>query len=253
MKIFYMGIVLFGPGIAIETVTNFPLWVSVLIVAFSGIAYTAVGGLRAVVWTDVFQLTIMLIGMLSIIIKTTIDVGGIKQVFDIAGEGLRLQMPSFDLDPTVRNTFWSLIVGSSISLTYLHTSQATTQRICSVPTERDARRVIIISTLATVVNAVLACLLGVFAYAYFHKIRCDPIASKAIENPNQILPYLVITIFRDVPGMSGVFVAALFSASLSTISSLLSSLSAQTVEDIVKPLVKDISERRAILVAKISG
>ncbi|XP_069104737.1 sodium-dependent multivitamin transporter-like [Argopecten irradians] len=249
---FYMGIVLFGPGIAIETVTDFPLWASVLVVALSAIIYTAVGGLRAVVWTDVFQFTIMLIGMFSIVIKTTIDVGGIRNVFDIAADGGRLQMPSFDPDPTVRNTFWSLVVGSSLSLLYIMTTQTTVQRICSVPTERDARRVVVISAIGTVLNFVLSCFLGVFTYAYFNHTRCDPLASKAIENPNQILPYLVVLIFRDLPGMAGVFIAALFSASLSTISSLLSSLSAQTVEDIVKPMVKDLSESRAALIAKIS-
>ncbi|XP_069103875.1 sodium-dependent multivitamin transporter-like [Argopecten irradians] len=247
-----MGIVLFGPGLAIETVTDFPLWASILAVASSAIVYTAAGGLRAVVWTDVFQMFIMLLGIFSVMIKTTVDVGGFKKVFDIARDGDRLIMPSFDPDPTVRNTFWSLVVGSSISLQYLLTTQTTVQRICSVPTVRDARKVIIISTLATVMNYVLSCLLGLFVYAYFHETRCDPIASKTIKNPNQILPLLVVTIFHDLPGLSGVFVAALLSASLSSISSVLSSLSAQTVEDIVKPMVKDLSESRATLIAKIA-
>ncbi|XP_060065521.1 sodium-coupled monocarboxylate transporter 2-like [Ylistrum balloti] len=228
------------------------MWASVLVVAFSAIIYTAMGGLRAVVWTDVFQFAVMFVGFFSIIIKTTLDVGGLKTIFENANAGMRLQMPSFDPDPTIRNTFWSLVVGSSISLTYVLTTQTTVQRICSIPTKRDACKLMIISTISTVLNFLLSCFLGICAYAYFYKKRCDPLASKEIENPNQLLPYLVVVLFRDLPGMAGVFIAALFSASLSTISSLLSSLSAQTIEDIVKPLVKDISEARATAIAKIS-
>ncbi|XP_060065519.1 sodium-dependent multivitamin transporter-like [Ylistrum balloti] len=227
------------------------MWASVLVVAFSAIIYTAVGGLRAVVWTDVFQFIIMLIGIVSVIIKTTLDVGGIKSVFENANAGMRLQMPSFDPDPTIRNTMWTLVIGSSLTRTYTLTTQTTAQRICSVPTERDARKVAFVSAITTVVNFLLSCFLGIFVYAYFHETRCDPLESKAIKNSNQLLPYLVVVLFRDLPGMAGVFIAALFSASLSTISSLLSSLSAQTIEDIVKPIMKDISESRATVIAKI--
>ncbi|XP_069125580.1 sodium-dependent multivitamin transporter-like [Argopecten irradians] len=79
----------------------------------------------------------------------------------------------------------------------------------------------------------------------------EDLFSSYTEGRTKILPYLVVVLFRDIPGMAGVFVAAVFSASLSAITSLLSSLSAQTVVDIIRPLVKDISEAKATLIAKL--
>ncbi|XP_069124749.1 sodium-coupled monocarboxylate transporter 1-like [Argopecten irradians] len=250
-NVVYMGIVLFGPGIAIEAVTYFPMWASVLAVAITAIIGTATGGMKAVVWSNVFQFLVVFAGIFSIIIQSTIEVGSFQSVFDIAYEGRRLRYPFSSPNPTVRHSYWTLIIGSSISLAYLLPTQATTQRICSVPTQRDARKVVMVSAVTTVVNFLLSCSVGIFAYAFFYKTRCDPLESKAIENSNQILPYLVVVLFRDIPGMAGVFVAAVFSASLSAITSLLSSLSAQTVVDIIRPLVKDISEAKATLIAKL--
>ncbi|XP_033739238.1 sodium-coupled monocarboxylate transporter 1-like [Pecten maximus] len=227
------------------------MWASVLAVALTAIIGTATGGMKAVVWSSVFQFVVVFVGIFSIIIQSTIKVGSVQSVFDIANEGMRLRYPFTSPNPTVRHSYWTLIIGSSISLAYLLPTQTTTQRICSVPTRRDARKVVMVSAVTTVINFLLSCSVGIFAYAFFHKSRCDPLESKAIDNPNQILPYLVVVLFRDIPGMAGIFIAAVFSASLSAITSLLSSLSALTVVDIVRPLVKDISEAKITLIAKL--
>ncbi|XP_060065377.1 sodium-coupled monocarboxylate transporter 1-like [Ylistrum balloti] len=227
------------------------MWGSVLAVAITAIIGTATGGMKAVVWTNVFQFLVVFTGIFSIIVQSAIEVGSVKSVFDIAYEGMRLRYPYTSPNPTVRHSYWTLIIGSTISLIYLLPTQTTIQRICSVPTQRDARKMVIISAVTTVVSFLLSCSVGIFAYSYFYKIMCDPLKSEAVDNPNQILPYLVVVLFRDMPGMAGVFVAAVFSASLNAITSLLSSLSAQTVVDIVRPLVKDISEAKATLIAKL--
>ncbi|XP_060064025.1 sodium-dependent multivitamin transporter-like [Ylistrum balloti] len=72
--IVYMGIVLYGPAIALEAVTDFPFWASVFSVAGTAIIYTSIGGLRAVVWTDVFQCLIMTIGIIGVIVKGAFQV-----------------------------------------------------------------------------------------------------------------------------------------------------------------------------------
>uniref|UniRef100_K1PVA8 Sodium-coupled monocarboxylate transporter 2 n=1 Tax=Magallana gigas TaxID=29159 RepID=K1PVA8_MAGGI len=60
----------------------------------------------------------------------------------------------------------------------------------------------------------LAGSMGLVSYAYFVKVRCDPLASKFIKNPNQIIPILVTEIFQEMPGMTGLFIAGLLCASL---------------------------------------
>ncbi|XP_060086170.1 sodium-dependent multivitamin transporter-like [Ylistrum balloti] len=88
--LFYIGIVLYGPALVLAAVTDFPFWASVFSVAGASIIYTSIGGLKAVVWTDVLQCLIMILGMIAVIIKGTMDVGNVGKVFQINYENLRL-------------------------------------------------------------------------------------------------------------------------------------------------------------------
>ncbi|XP_071161108.1 sodium-dependent multivitamin transporter-like [Mytilus edulis] len=249
--VFYMGIVLFGPGTALEAVTDMPYWVSVACVALASVIYTSIGGIKAVIWTDVFQCLIMFMGIFAVLIKGTISAGGPKRVFDLNAENGRLYLFNFDTDPTVRHTFWGLVIGSCLRLISLSFNQSTVQRISSMSTQAKARKVMFLTAPAFFVTLSLATLEGVVAYAYYTSIRCDPLTSKRIQNPNQIIPYMVLDIFRNLPGMSGLFMASLFSASLSTMSSGLSSLSAMTVEDYIKPF-HNLSDKKLTAIAKLS-
>ncbi|GFO48921.1 sodium-dependent multivitamin transporter [Plakobranchus ocellatus] len=67
----YMGIVLFGPAVALEAVTGYPLWNSIVVISVVSIIYTSIGGLKAVIWTDVFQALVMFMGIFAILIKET--------------------------------------------------------------------------------------------------------------------------------------------------------------------------------------
>ncbi|PVD18322.1 hypothetical protein C0Q70_20871 [Pomacea canaliculata] len=98
----------------------------------------------------------------------------------------------------------------------------------------------------------MACYEGIISYSYYHVKGCDPLGSKKITNPNQIIPFTVMDIFQNLPGMPGLFLASLFSASLSTLSSGLSSLSALLWADILKPRVGNISDLKATIIAKVS-
>ncbi|XP_060080393.1 sodium-dependent multivitamin transporter-like, partial [Ylistrum balloti] len=250
--IFYMGVVLYGPGTALEAVADLPLWISMVVIMIAAVIYTAIGGIKAVIWTDVFQCLVMYCGIAGIIIKGCMVAGGFGRVFEINGQLGRLNYFNFDLDPTVRHTFWSLLFGTATRLVYITFNQATIQRVCAVPTQRNATQIFLFAGPAFFLTFSIATFEGLVAVAYFYSIGCDPLASGQIKNPNQIIPYMVIWLFKDNPGMSGLFMASLFCASLSTLSSGLSSLSAQTVEDMIKPLWPDISDRKATTIAKLS-
>lgn len=251
-SLIYMGFVLYGPSLAIEAVTDFPFWASVLCISAASVVYTAIGGIKAVIWTDVFQCLIMFTGVFAVIIKGTIDSGGPREVVDIAISSGRLNLFNFDPDPTVRHTFWGLVIGSIIRLIDMTFRQATVQRICAVEKQSDANKMLYIAGPAFLITLSLACSEGLVAFAYFTTKGCDPIASKAIRKPDQVLPYMVFYIFKETPGMAGLFMAAVFSASLSTLSSLLNSMAAVTEEDIIKQCFKNISDYKATIVAKLS-
>ncbi|XP_046372370.2 sodium-coupled monocarboxylate transporter 1-like [Haliotis rufescens] len=91
---------------------------------------------------------------------------------------------------------------------------------------------------------------GIVAYGYYYHKRCDPVASKQLASPNQIVPLLILDLFRSMPGMSGLFLAALSSAALSTISSFLSAVANIIWYDLVQPCRPNMSEFRGVIVAK---
>lgn len=248
----YMGIVLFGPAIALEAVTGFPQWGSIVSVAAASVIYTSIGGLKAVIWTDVFQCAVMFAGFFAVLIKGTMQIGGIGKTWEIAYEKGRVNLFNFDPDPTVRHTFWSLFIGSIIRGFGLVFNQSSIQRISSTPTVDSARKVLMFVAPGFFLSLTLAGIEGIIAYAYYDTLGCDPLKSKQITNPNQIVPFMVMDIFKGLHGMPGLFMASLFSASLSTLSSGLSSLSALFWTDLVKPHVKPMSEFKATVLSKLS-
>ncbi|XP_060068780.1 sodium-coupled monocarboxylate transporter 1-like [Ylistrum balloti] len=250
--IFYLGIVLYGPAIALDAVTEFPVWASIILVAAVSVVYTSIGGLKAVIWTDVFQCLVMLTGMFSVIIKGTITSGGTAKMFEIVRNNGRLNFFNFDPDPFVRHTFWCLVIGASTRTVSLIFNQSSVQRISSMPTQRAANKVLLFAGPAFLFTMSLAAFEGIIAYAYYYTKGCDPLKSGQISNPNQIIPFMVLDIFRNLPGMSGLFLASLFSASLSTLSSGLAGLSAQFTEDFVKPAFKGLTDFQITIIAKLS-
>ncbi|XP_069104824.1 sodium-coupled monocarboxylate transporter 1-like [Argopecten irradians] len=248
----YIGIVLFGPGVALEAVTGFPQWVSITVIAAAAVIYTSIGGLKAVIWTDVFQAVVMYTGMAAILIKGSIDAGGVSETWRIASENGRLNFFNFDPDPTVRHTFWNLLVGTLIRSFGFMFNQSTIQRISATPTVRDAKKMMFITAPAFTITLTCAAIEGIVVYAYYHTMGCDPLKSKQLSNPNQLIPFMVMDIFHSLPGMPGLFIASLFSASLSTLSSGLSSMSALLYADIIKPHVKPMSQFKATVIAKLA-
>jgi Na+/proline symporter len=79
----------------------------------------------------------------------------------------------------------------------------------------------------------LTCLSGLVAFAVYYD--CDLLYTNKVQNGEQILPYLVLNLFKDLPGLSGLFIACVYSAALSTISAGLNSLSAVCIKDFIQP------------------
>ncbi|XP_045215283.2 sodium-coupled monocarboxylate transporter 1-like [Mercenaria mercenaria] len=231
----YMGIVLLGPAIALQSVTKVPVWASIIGIAAAAVIYTSIGGILAVIWTDVLQCVIIIVGIVSTLIKGTVDTGGVQVVFKENIKTGRLDIFDFNPNPTVRHTFWTVLIGSFVGSFSLTLSQSTIQRFNSTPTIGDAKKVMYIAGPVFILMQTMSMSVGLVCFAYYTVNACDPISSGRIRNPNQIVPYMIAEIFSDYPGLSGLFISALFSASLSTLSSILAGLSAVTIEDFIRP------------------
>ena len=234
---------------ALETAAGFPFWASVTIFVSAAVLYTSLGGIRAVIWTDVFQSIVMLAGIIAVLIKCSMETGGSGKVLELAKS--RLNFFDFNQDLSQRHTFWTLVVGSISQFLYLTLTQSGVQRINSTPSESTARKIMYIA--APVYSMVLIVVMfeGVSVFAYFGYKGCDQQEAGKMRNLNQIIPYTMMELFLSLPGLPGLFIAALSAASLSTISSGLSSLAAVTYEDVIKIHFPNMNEKRATNVSKV--
>ncbi|OWF47261.1 sodium-coupled monocarboxylate transporter 1-like isoform X2 [Mizuhopecten yessoensis] len=246
----YSGLTSFAPSTALQAMTGFPEWASFVTIGVVCTLYTFLGGLKAVIWVDAFQFLIMMTGILAIIIKGVLEVGGFGEVWRLNKEWDRVNFWNFDPDPTVRHTFWGLIVGTTLSWVGSYgASQSSIQRYCALRSLKEAKRAILVNCLGVFILLTGACLMGVSAFAYYAQLGCDPLTSGMIKNKNQLIPHFVLDIL-NIPGLPGLFIACLFSGALSSLSSNLSSLSATTWEDILKPHFKLKSERTKALITR---
>ncbi|GFY47356.1 putative sodium-dependent multivitamin transporter [Trichonephila inaurata madagascariensis] len=166
----YMAIILYAPALALNVVTGLSKWSSVYLIGFVCTFYSTLGGMRAVLWTDLFQSLIMLSAAFAVCIKGTMDVGGLSEVWRIAEEGQRIQFFEFDPDPTVRHTFWTLVVGGFFTYFTVNTNQVQIQRLLTVKSLKEA---VFCYLFIQTVLVILLCFAGIVIYANLS--ACDPI------------------------------------------------------------------------------
>ncbi|XP_048236774.1 sodium-coupled monocarboxylate transporter 1-like [Haliotis rufescens] len=250
-QVLYMGVASFAPSTALEAVTGFPTWATIITVGLVSTFYTSLGGMKAVVWTDMFQSVVMFAGLLAIVIQGSIVVGGMGEVWRINEEWGRINFFNFDPDPTVRHSFWSLVIGGMISWTATFgVNQASVQRYCALPTLQKAKLSVMLNVLGVLILLTIVCLAGIITFAYYTQKGCDPLSAKYISNSNQLIPYFVMEVL-GYPGLPGLFISCLFSGALSTMSSCLNALAAVCWEDFLKPVLGErLNERQKTLVTK---
>ncbi|KAA0708435.1 Sodium-dependent multivitamin transporter [Triplophysa tibetana] len=249
-EVIYMGVVLYAPALALNAVTGFDLWGAVMAMGLVCTLYTTLGGLKAVIWTDVFQTIVMFAGQLAVIVVGTHQAGGIAEVWKKAQNGSRISGLNLNPDPLERHTFWTLGVGGVFLMLALYgVNQAQVQRYLSSRTEKEAIMSCYVVFPCQQIVLTLGCLMGLVMYARYGED--SPLDKGYVTTNDQMVLYFVMDVLRDLPGLPGLFVACLFSGALSTISSAFNSLATVTMEDLIKPHVPPMTEARATMLSKL--
>nr|AKN21418.1 slc5a-3 [Schmidtea mediterranea] len=245
----YMGIVLYGPAMALKVVVNVNIWIVVISMAVVCTIYTTVGGLKAVVWTDVFQLVMMFSGMLAIIIKGTVDSGGLNSIMKTASSHERLNL-NFSPNPQTRHSFWSLVIGGTFLWCGIYAiNQTMIQRAISIKSLKQAKLSYFLNLPGMNMLLMVVILCGFVIFNIFY--GCDPLLSGKIKKSDELVPYYVSKYLLQYPGVGGIFVAGIFSGGLSTMSSGLNSLAAVTLNDIIMLKYTKITDKTASRVSKV--
>ncbi|XP_047987058.1 sodium-coupled monocarboxylate transporter 1-like isoform X2 [Leguminivora glycinivorella] len=148
-EVLFLPMVVYVPALAFNQLTGFNVfYVGGLMVAICGI-YTALGGLRAVVWTDSVQTGVMFIGVILVAAAGTVAVGGFFSVLDVATQSGRVQLSNWSFSPYERQTGWGAVFGGMIYWTCFNSvNQTMVQRYIALPSKRQA-----IYSLSAVLNA----------------------------------------------------------------------------------------------------
>ncbi|XP_069558406.1 sodium/iodide cotransporter [Brachyistius frenatus] len=245
----YTGIVIYAPALILNQATGLNMWMSLFSTGIICTLYTTLGGMKAVIWTDVFQIIIMLSGFVAIFVRGTVLVGGPALVLEIANNGSRINFNDFDVDPRRRYTFWSLSVGGAmVWLSMYGVNQAQVQRYIACRTERAARWALFVNQvgLCLIVSSAATC--GIVMFAYYHS--CDPLKSGRISAPDLYMPYFVLDIFKNLPGFPGLFLACAYSGTLSTASTSINAMAAVTMEDLLRPHLLHMKQKNQIIVSR---
>uniref|UniRef100_UPI00358EC321 sodium-dependent multivitamin transporter-like n=1 Tax=Myxine glutinosa TaxID=7769 RepID=UPI00358EC321 len=180
----YMGVVLYAPALVINTVTGINVWLSVLGLGLVCIVYTTLGGIKAVIWTDVFQTVVMVAGQVAVIAVGAGQEGGIVAVWRTAASDDKIAGIDLNPDPTERHTFWTLCVGGTFVMVALFgTNHAQVQRYLTSRSERQARFACYMVLPCQQIMMVIGCLLGLVMHVRYRE--CSTLRMGLVSSHDQ--------------------------------------------------------------------
>lgn len=212
---------------------------SILILGAFTVLYTYHGGMRAVVWTDVVQTGVYLIGGLSAIWLLGNGVeGGWSAILSGADAQGKLQVIDTYTGIDRPHTLWAgLLGGAFLSMASHGADQLIVQRLLASGSLTDARKSLIGSGLVVLGQFAMFLLIGTGLFAYYR--------GETFPRPDAIFPRFIVEVMP--PGLTGLVIAAILAAAMSTVSGALNSLAAATLHDLYLPLTGKKPEDPGVL------
>ena len=203
---------------------------AILILGLLTVVYTYKGGMKAVVWTELLQASVYVLGGISAVILIGNSVqGGWSHIIDAASAADKLKAldfyTGFDRPHTI---FAGLIGGAFLSMASHGADQLIVQRLMTARSLRDAQKAIIGSGFVVFVQFTLFLMVGIGLFVLY--------GGKAFPAPDAIFPTFILEYMPS--GLIGLILAAIVAATMSTHSGAINSLAAATTHDIYLPLTK---------------
>ena len=224
----WMSLAIYAPALVLAEMIGLPLWISVVITGLGTTAYTTLGGMKAVIWTEVLQFFVLIAGVVVIIFVAADRVpDGMQGAWKLAAAEGRTKLFDMRLDPRLRMTFWGAFIGGiPLVLSSMAADQMSVQRYLTTSSLREGQRAMWLQMLLTVPMCIVFYLTGTVLFGFY---AANPGRLGALEQPDRIFPYFVI---HELPTpMPGLLIAAVFAATMWTISGGLNALATVTLVD----------------------
>ncbi|MBQ1178563.1 MAG: sodium/solute symporter, partial [Bacteroidaceae bacterium] len=216
-----MAIVLYLPSLALTAVTGIDIYLCIVLMGLVTIIYCTMGGVEAVIWGDVVQGLILVFGAIFAVIYLAVNTeGGVMGCIDIALENDKLRLFDFS-NSWSQATWWVIIIGGLANNLISYTSDQTViQRYLTTPDEKSAGRGILVNGVMSVFVSVAFYMIGTGLYTFYktHPAELDVTMGQS----DAIFPFFMMS--QMPAGVAGALIAAIFAATMSTISSNINSV-----------------------------
>ena len=243
------GVRLFATAIPIYLMLNIDPMMAIVIVAVVSLVYTYTGGIKGIIWVDVIQMTIyiggaivagiFIINLLPGSLTSTLSSTSISEKLSIINWGFKDGFAGFFAQPYT--LIGGLIGGAFLSMASHGTDQLVVQRLLAIRDLKGSQKAIIGSGVIVIMQFAVFLMLGVLLYAFYGPmdLRSDEIFPKFII---EVLPV----------GLTGIIIAALLAAAMSTLAGSMSSLSSSLMMDLYLPLTKkDLNDEQKLRISRM--
>ena len=249
------GVRLLGTALVLSVITGQSTVICILIIATFAVVWSYIGGITTVVWTDAIQFMIFIFGALFALFYAIGDIpGGLGEVVAIADQKAKLVLFDLSLDPHKTYTLWVGVLGCTFfEFGSNAIDQVVTQRALCCKNLKEARKAVGFSVIGVITTWIMA-FVGIGLVAFYHiNPLPEHVRESILSEPDRIFPYYVV---NELPnGISGLIIAAMFAAGISTLDSALTALSQTSVMgvgSIVFPKLKTMKEKKIVKISKIA-
>jgi SSS family transporter len=223
-------------ALAVQVVAGTEVATAIILMGIFSILWTFIGGIRAVIWTDVIQFLLFTVGAFVAFGFVVAAVhGGIPVIFQEAYENGKLRLLDTSWNPSKEYTLWcGLLATWWLTLASHGTDQLNAQRMFTCRSPQAARKAIIWSSLSQVITICLL-LVGAGVWVYYQHNPMNPAGAAVVkDNASQVFAVFIVDVLPW--GVKGLVMSAIFAAAVSTFESALAALSQSTLETVYKPL-----------------
>jgi SSS family solute:Na+ symporter len=247
------GVRLFATAIPLKLMLDINYPTAIIIIALVALLYTYIGGVRGVIWVDVIQMFIYIGGALIAILFLVNNYlpGGFNDMFadDVVNKlsvfNLGLSDGIGEFFATPYTVIGGVLGGAFLSMASHGTDQLIVQRLLTIEKLKDSQKAIIGSGIIIIIQFAVFLVVGVLLFLFYGTYNLETIG---LLKADEIFPKFII---ESLPvGLSGLIIAGLFAAALSTLAGSMSSLSSSTMLDLYKPFKKDRSDKDDLKISR---
>jgi len=218
---------LFATAIPLALITGWPYWVSIGVIGVLTLIYTYKGGIKAVVWVDALQMGLYLLGavLAGLVLQGAVD-GGWAAILTQASEAGKLQLLDLRFDLGVPYTLWGGVLGGAfLSMASHGTDQLIVQRLLTCKDLPSSRKALVGSGVAVIVQFLIFLLLGLGLWVFYQ--------GRTFDRSDEIFARFIVE--ELPPGLTGLLIAGVFAAAMSSLSSSINALASASAYDFWAP------------------